>query len=341
MPLSILTAETRTAHCSSSPASVVHKSADRAIEVETRQSSLASLFATLANAQGTELDRARQRFLEDGYLADTVQSLRAGNRADRVCAARLLGMVGSELATADLVAALFDSDLQVRAAAIEALTRIGDPSINLQSISGLFGLEGDAAGDTGTVSVEQDDRIGSDVGSSLLQVDPDLQGFPRTVVADLLSPEASRRARALEAVALSDASEAARVIAKFLDDPSAQVRNAAALALNDREPYRSAEYFNQALQTGSVERRRSIADAIVASGLATEAINNLKGGDRPLTYNALCVLSLLVKNDAIAPLVQVIEEESSVEVRTAAVKLLTLNGQTEIASEAVKRRLKI
>lgn len=337
MPLSIL-AETGKPNRSDSSPSVVDSSGGPEIEVETQQLSAESLLAKLATAQGTEKDGARQRFFEDGYFTDAVQKLRCGDSPqERAQAALSLGIAGSELATADLVAALFDNEAEVRAAAIEGLKRIGDPSVNLDSINGLFGWEDPSS----NVVIETGDEIDSDIGSSLLELDPDLHDLPRNLVADLLSLDAARRARALERVAFSDASEAARVIAKFLDDPSAEVRNAAALALNDREPYRSAEYFGQALQSASAAGRRIIADAIVGSGLAAQAINDLKCADRPLTYNALCVLSLLVKNNAVEPLIQVIEDEASVEVRSAAVKLLTLNGQTAIAREAVKRRLKI
>jgi len=46
----------------------------------------------------------------------------------------------------------------------------------------------------------------------------------------------------------------------------------------------------------------------------------------------------MAKSGAIQPLVQTIEEHSSTDIRRAAVKLLTLSGQREMATAAANRR---
>lgn len=75
--------------------------------------------------------RARQLFLDQGYFEDTVESLRPGNSsAVRAAAARALGTLGSERATPHLIAALFDEDADVRAAAEEAVRQISDPTVS-------------------------------------------------------------------------------------------------------------------------------------------------------------------------------------------------------------------
>jgi hypothetical protein len=74
-----------------------------------------------------ERERARQLYLEHGYFDEAVQALRAGNsRAQRVAAARALGLAGSQRGTAHLIAAMFDDDPEVRSAAEEAITQIGE-----------------------------------------------------------------------------------------------------------------------------------------------------------------------------------------------------------------------
>jgi hypothetical protein len=78
---------------------------------------------------------------------------------------------------------------------------------------------------------------------------------------------------------------------------------------------------------------------MAASGLATNAIDNLTGESREESYNALCLLFMMAKANEIQPLITAIEEHESVQVRRAAIKLLTLSGHSEIAAAAAKRRL--
>jgi hypothetical protein len=47
----------------------------------------------------------------------------------------------------------------------------------------------------------------------------------------------------------------------------------------------------------------------------------------------------MAKTGEFQPLIQAIETHDSVQVRMAAIKLLTLSGQTELANAAAKRRL--
>lgn len=71
----------------------------------------------------------------------------------------------------------------------------------------------------------------------------------------------------------------------------------------------------------------------------TEAIDNLISENREDTYNALSILFVMAKTGEVHPLVQAIERHESVQVRMAAIKLLTLTGQSDIANTAAKRRL--
>ena len=78
-----------------------------------------------------EQERSRQLFMEHGYFDEAVQNLRTANSsAQRAAAARALGLVGSDRATPDLIAAMFDDDAEVRAAADAALTQINDPTVS-------------------------------------------------------------------------------------------------------------------------------------------------------------------------------------------------------------------
>ncbi|MGH9928612.1 MAG: HEAT repeat domain-containing protein, partial [Pyrinomonadaceae bacterium] len=82
------------------------------------------------NSTGQEQGRARQLFMNHGYFDDAVQNLRAADSPEeRAAAARALGLVGSQRATAHLIAAMFDDDPTVRQAAEVALSQIGDAPV--------------------------------------------------------------------------------------------------------------------------------------------------------------------------------------------------------------------
>jgi hypothetical protein len=149
------------------------------------------------------------------------------------------------------------------------------------------------------------------------------------------------RAAALSELAQSGSADAFALIVQSFDDHSVEVRNAAACALRDLEPYRPGETFTRALDGASTERRQSIGSAIATSGLAAEAIEALRGDNREDTYNALCLLLAMANTGELQPLVQAVEAHQDVEVRRAAVKLLTLAGQQEVAGAAAKRRLDV
>src|SRR6185436_14040428 len=155
----------------------------------------------------------------------------------------------------------------------------------------------------------------------------------------LKSVDPYKRAAAVAELARTGSADAFSRITDCFDDPSPHVRNAAARALRKLEPERTVDLFNRALETGSPERRHNIGAAIAASGVATEAIDNLISENREDTYNALSILFVMAKTGEFQPLVQAIETHESVQVRMAAIKLLTLSGQTELANAAAKRRL--
>jgi hypothetical protein len=157
--------------------------------------------------------------------------------------------------------------------------------------------------------------------------------------SDLLSEDPVKRASALSDLVRLEGKDAYNMIVSGFDDQSAEVRNAAALALLEIDEERPVEWFTRAFEEASAERRQKIGLAIASSGVATEAVNNLSGGTREDTYNALCMLFLMAKTGEVQPLVTAIEDHKDLEVRRAAIRLLTLSGQSEIADAAVKRRL--
>jgi hypothetical protein len=163
--------------------------------------------------------------------------------------------------------------------------------------------------------------------------------LPEAVVGKLTSNDPEDRAVAVTSLPSLGGQHTFSLLVSFFDDPSQAVRNAAARALREVDPARPVEPFTRALEAASPERRHNIGSAIATSGLAEEAINQLDAESREETYNALCLLFVMAKAGEVLPLVQAIEGHPDVEVRRAAIKLLNLSGQSELADAAAKRRL--
>jgi hypothetical protein len=185
------------------------------------------------------------------------------------------------------------------------------------------------------LSAETDDDQGREAGS--------VEGGSAPAAASAIhsylnSVDPYKRAAAVSELARSNEKDAFDLIAKCFDDHSSHVRNAAARGLLKVNPVRTVELFNRVLEDGPEDRRRKIGNAIAASGLAAEAIDNLVSDNREDTYNALSILFVMAKTGEVQPLVQAITEHPNGEVSEAAIKLLTLSGKSEIASAALKQR---
>jgi len=145
----------------------------------------------------------------------------------------------------------------------------------------------------------------------------------------LRSEQPAERAAAISKLPQFGGEEAFQQISAAFDDPSVEVRSAAALAMFEFQEDRAAA-FTRALREATPERRRNIGSAIASSGLAADAIKNLTGESRDKTYDAFSLLFLMSKTGEIDPLMRAIEDHPNVEVRLAVVKLLALSGQPDI-----------
>jgi hypothetical protein len=76
-----------------------------------------------------------------------------------------------------------------------------------------------------------------------------------------------------------------------------------------------------------------VAHACVKAGVATQAIDRLGSGDRRQAYEALSVLSLLARADVLEPVVKVIANHPSIEVRINAVRLLATIGNAVVLEQ--------
>ncbi|HWS87041.1 MAG TPA: HEAT repeat domain-containing protein [Pyrinomonadaceae bacterium] len=157
----------------------------------------------------------------------------------------------------------------------------------------------------------------------------ELSTVPASIQQRIASDNPRERASAIIELSHVDTDEAFQQICAAFDDPSKDVRSAAARALHELRADR-AESFTRALREATPERRREIGAAIASSGLAAESISQLTGESRERTYEAFSLLFLMAKAGEVQPLLRAIESHPNNEVRLAVVKLLALSGQKEV-----------
>jgi hypothetical protein len=149
------------------------------------------------------------------------------------------------------------------------------------------------------------------------------------VLEGLNSKSSGDRASALTDLSRIACDQAFSAISKAFDDPSPEVRNAAAKALYGLEPDPSSA-FTRALRAATPERRQQIGISIAGSGLASDALGSLSGQSREKKHEALTLLFLMAKAGEIRPLMTTIEDDQNLEVRLTVVNLLALTGRADI-----------
>jgi hypothetical protein len=210
------------------------------------------------------------------------------------------------------IAEWFDVGSENRASVSE------DQSAPLTLPDNNFGsLHDDAGGEFAAVSVPESNFVA------------DTSGLPPALGRQLQSQSAADRAAAVNQLPHLGGEEAFHHVSAAFDDPSVEVRNAAARAMFELQEDRAA-VFTRALREGTPHRQRNIGSAIASSGLANEAIRNLTGESRDKTYDAFSLLFLMSKAGETQPLMRAIEEHSNIEVRLAVIKLLGLCGQPDV-----------
>lgn len=119
-------------------------------------------------------------------------------------------------------------------------------------------------------------------------------------------------------------------IAQSLDDPAADVRREAVRELYELDPDEAATLVNEALRDGSPDERRRIGIALADSGLLYEAIEDLKAENHESCYGAFSLLFLVAKAGVVEPLISVIEQNQSLELSLALMRLLASSGEPDV-----------
>ncbi|HEU4478945.1 MAG TPA: HEAT repeat domain-containing protein [Pyrinomonadaceae bacterium] len=152
----------------------------------------------------------------------------------------------------------------------------------------------------------------------------------RRAAMELAKQRSQREAAAMSHLVAVGERKSLEDITESLEDSSKEVRNAAVRALYSVNPEYAASFFNGVLREGPAERRRRIGAALAGSGLVSEAIQHLKSGRQQNVYGIISLLFLVAKAGEVQPLVSVLEDHPSIELRLALIELLALSGDAAI-----------
>ena len=119
-------------------------------------------------------------------------------------------------------------------------------------------------------------------------------------------------------------------IAGSLIECTDEQRPATIKHLYSLNPERAAAFLNTVLHACSREERQQIGRALELSGLVDEAIQNLTGRSHSNSYRAFSLLFLVAKAGAIGPVMCVIEDHPSIELRLALIRLLSSSGALDL-----------
>jgi HEAT repeat protein len=151
----------------------------------------------------------------------------------------------------------------------------------------------------------------------------------RTSVAALarvarLDPVSAVRALAISSLAFINHESVFPAILIAMADESRGVRAAAARSLS-RLSFDRSDAYMRVTETDDAETLRDVAQACIKAGIAAQGIDRLASGDHQ-AYEALSVVSLLVKANAVEPLLEAIANHPSMDVRLTTTHILGLVG---------------
>lgn len=162
------------------------------------------------------------------------------------------------------------------------------------------------------------------------------QEILRRAAVELAKRRAQQEVAAMLQLTTVAEQKSLETITEFLEDPSREVRNQAARELYRVNPEFAATFFNSALREGPPARRRTIGAALAGSGLVNDAIEALNSGRQKNAYSTISLLFLVAKAGEVQPLLKLLEDHPSIELRLALIELLALSGEASILP-ALKR----
>ena len=145
-------------------------------------------------------------------------------------------------------------------------------------------------------------------------------------------PEAAVRSQAITSLAAINHESVFPAVLIGMADESREVRAAAARSLTHLN-FERLDAFIRVLETEDQELQGAVAKACIKSGIVSQAIDRLANGDRRQGYETFSIISLLARVKTTEPVLEAIANHSNLDVRLAAVRLLTNTGEAHIFEE--------
>ncbi len=167
------------------------------------------------------------------------------------------------------------------------------------------------------------------------------------VARELASHRAQRAVSALGSTALHDTDPSVRAAAVAglgnidhesvfapvlisLADDTREVRAAAARSLSSLH-FDRTEAYARVMKSADLPTLKTFAQACVKTGIATQAIDRLASEDRRHAQEAFALFSVLAKAGEVQPILEIIETHPEVQVKLAAVRVLSVAGSSDAA----------
>ena len=145
-------------------------------------------------------------------------------------------------------------------------------------------------------------------------------------------PEAAVRSQAITGLAAINHESVFPAVLIGMADESREVRAAAARSLTHLN-FERLDAFIRVLETEDEELQSAVAKACIKSGIVSQAIDRLANGDRRQGYETFSIISLLARVKTTEPVLEAIANHSNLDVRLAAVRLLTNTGEAHVFEE--------
>jgi HEAT repeat protein len=113
-----------------------------------------------------------------------------------------------------------------------------------------------------------------------------------------------------------------------LADDTREVRAAAARSLSSLH-FDRAEAYGRVMKSADLKTLHTFAQACVKTGIAAQAVDRLASEDRRHSQEAFALFSVLAKAGELQPILEIIEKHSDVQVKLAAVRVLSMAGSPD------------
>jgi HEAT repeat protein len=148
-------------------------------------------------------------------------------------------------------------------------------------------------------------------------------------------PESSIRSNAISSLATINHESVFSAVLFGLADESREVRAASARALS-RLSFDRADAYVRVIETSDEQTLRDVAQACIKAGVVAQNIDRLASSDHRQAYEAFSLISMLVKANMFAPVVDAIRGHSNINVRLSALHLLSTTGDGDVLEQLRK-----